>query len=77
MPVRPGSGCSAEPEIGLIDVATGTLTQLTNFGAFQPQFSPDGSEIVYHAGPSLCAPCDIMSASGGDIRQVVPKSEPG
>lgn len=73
--VPPGlGGCTeTEPKIGLIDVANGTLTQLTTHGAFQPQFSPDGSEIVYQGRSGV----DIMSASGGDIRQVVPNSRLG
>jgi Tol biopolymer transport system component len=75
----PGSGC-VQSEIGLIDVANRTLTQLTTRGAMEPQFSPNGSEILYYdygaqypQHPSV----DIMSASGGNVRQVVPMSELG
>jgi hypothetical protein len=64
-----------QPEVGLVDVATGTLSQLTSTEAYEPQFSPDGSEIVYaHTGPQGTE-VDIMSSSGAFIRQVVPPSK--
>jgi dipeptidyl aminopeptidase/acylaminoacyl peptidase len=64
---------TARHEIGIIDVAKGTLTQLTDFGALDPAFSPDGHEIAfvdYHQR------IDIMSASGGGVRHVVPAPPP-
>ena len=55
-------------------VATGAITVLAKGGA--PDFSPDGSEIVYDEAYASAggAPTgvDIMSASGAFIRQVVP-----
>lgn len=56
-------------EIGIADVATGTITQLTTTGAFNPAFSPNGHEIAFI---TLDRRISIMSASGGDVRNVVP-----
>jgi Tol biopolymer transport system component len=84
IPCPPGSPSVAsdcvQSEIGLIDVANGTLSQLTSTGATEPQFSPDGSEILYYdyaAQSSQPTGVDIMSASGGNVRQVVPMSKVG
>jgi len=74
IPCTATSNC-VQPEIALADVATGTLTQLTSNEAAQPQFSPDGSEIVYAHFSALGTEVDIMSASGAFIRQVVPPSK--
>jgi Tol biopolymer transport system component len=77
-PCAPGPSCF-QNEIGLVDVAKGTLSQLTNSGAndssIEPQFSPDGSEIVYAHGTQQGTEVDIMSASGTFIRQVVAPSK--
>ena len=55
-------------EIGIVDVATGKLTQLTNSGAFNPAFSPNGHEIAFLTQDRRIS---IMSASGGSIRHIV------
>jgi WD40 repeat protein len=59
----------AQNEIGIVDVATGALTQLTDTGAFNPAFSPNGHEIAYITQDRRLS---IMSASGGHIRHILP-----
>lgn len=76
----PVTGLCSQSDIGLVDVATGTLRLLTTGGGISPAFSPNGSEIVYfqyQAAGSTPAGVDIMSASGSFIREVVPSSEIG
>jgi hypothetical protein len=60
---------AAQNEIGIVDVATGALTQLTDTGAFNPAFSPNGHEIAYITQDRRLS---IMSASGGHIRHILP-----
>jgi Tol biopolymer transport system component len=36
-----------DPNIFVLDLATGETSQVTNLGALFPQFSPDGASIVY------------------------------
>jgi hypothetical protein len=69
----PAGACAAGSHIGLVHVATGAATVLTQEGS-DPAYSPDGSEIVYHgsAAAGNRSGVDIMSASGAFIRQLVP-----
>lgn len=75
---KPCTGVNKPPcyqdTIGIIDVATGGITALTDFAASNPAFSPDGREIAFvHNLTEPGAPpgLDIMPASGGGARQVV------
>jgi dipeptidyl aminopeptidase/acylaminoacyl peptidase len=69
----PAGACAAGDHIGLVHVASGAVTVLGPGSS--PDFSPDGSQIVYDekfATAGSPAGVDIMSASGRFIRQVVP-----
>jgi WD40 repeat protein len=69
-------GCG-QPDIALVDVATGTMSALDgtdNYG--EPAFSPNGSEIAA-TNFETRGGVYIMSTSGSDIRRIVPPSDGG
>ena len=70
-----GVACG-QPNIALVDVATGAMTALTGSDDFgDPAYSPNGGEIAFTELPA--GGVDIMSASGAHVRKVVPPSDGG
>jgi dipeptidyl aminopeptidase/acylaminoacyl peptidase len=71
-----GLACG-QPDIAVIDVATGKMAPLGDTGFGEPEFSPNGSEIAFENVPGTAmvnsepSGIDIMSASGGDIHHVI------
>jgi dipeptidyl aminopeptidase/acylaminoacyl peptidase len=70
-----GVACG-QPNIALVDVATGVMAALAGSDDFgDPAFSPNGREIAFTKLPK--GGVDIMSASGADVRQTVPPADGG
>jgi Tol biopolymer transport system component len=67
-----GPGCD-EPYISLVDVSTGKAEPVGKEFMSQPAFSPDGREIAFNdtTQPSPNQRLGIMSAGGGDVRDIV------
>jgi hypothetical protein len=77
--ISPSETCT-DIGIATLDVNTGASTLVTDPAAFAeaPAFSPDGNEIVYRALASTVdgpAGLNVMSASGGFVRNVAPVSD--
>jgi Tol biopolymer transport system component len=70
-----GFGCG-QPDLALVDVATGTMTSLGGTDNFaDPAFSPNGSEIASTSIPK--GKVYVMSESGAHARRVVSPSPGG
>jgi hypothetical protein len=70
-----GVACG-QPNIALVDVATGAMAALAGSDDFaDPAYSPNGAEIAVTTLPK--GGVDVMSASGAHVRQVVSPSDGG
>ena len=71
-PIAPNIKCS-KSDIGMVDVATGKLTQLTNDGSGDAAFSPSGGELVFRDNDGI----KTMSAQGTKRHLVVRNDQAG
>jgi PASTA domain len=70
-----GVACG-QPDIAIVDVATGAMAALAGSDDFgDPAYSPNGGEIAFTTLPK--GGVDVMSASGGHVRQVVSPADGG
>ena len=62
----------ADREIYSVPVTGGIVTQLTTEGGFEPEWSPDGSQIVFTTFRAFGGNFWVMSADGTDQRNFFP-----
>jgi Tol biopolymer transport system component len=65
-----GYGSEGVRTLFVLDVATGESTPIANAGRLrpwaQPQFTPDGSSLVYTRGPNCCPVLRTVPVAGGE-----------
>jgi Tol biopolymer transport system component len=65
-----GYGSGEDPHVFVLDIATGKTRQITHEspscpGCLTPQFTPDGSSIIYSGGTDSSPAVRIIPAAGG------------